>query len=238
MTPAQLAELEQRLGLTLPRGFRDVVVDGDERSGPLSTDGPFVGLRPLLIWNLRARDDVQPAPWSRDYFVVGHDGCGNAHLVDVRQQAAPVVFHDHETDELLEIADSYEAFLGSRALSPEDHAGDAMQPDTAVIARTERVSDGILNPIRLQEWTALVESDPELSMPAGRVGVNPLTGQEVRFPIHGAARWQGAAENALIELVWGALEWRRPGAEGMQKARVLALALGAKLFVGSAHWRD
>ena len=238
MTPAQLAELEQRLDLTLPRGFRDVAVDGDQRSGPLSTDGPFVGLRPFLIWNLRARDDVQPAPWSRDYFVVGHDGCGNAHLVDVRQQAAPVVFHDHETDELLEVAASYEAFLRPRARSLENHSDDAIEPGAAAIARTETVSDSILNPIRLQEWTELVERDAELSMPAVRIGVNPLTGQEVRFPVHGAARWQGATEKALVELVWGALAWPRPGAEGMQKARALATALGAKLFVGSAHWRD
>jgi hypothetical protein len=232
MTPAQLAELEQRLGLTLPRGFRDVAVDGDQRSGPLSTDGPFVGLRPFLIWNLRARDDVQPAPWNRDYFVVGHDGCGNAHLVDVRQQAAPVVFHDHETGELLEVADSYEAFLRPGARSLEDHGDEAIESGTAVIALTETVSDSILNPIRLQEWTALVEKDPAFSMLADRIGVNPLTQQVVRFPRIGAARWRGSAEAADVELVWGALHWPRPGAEGEEKARLLAQSLGARLLRG------
>ncbi len=143
-----------------------------------------------------------------------------------------MVFHDHETGELLELADSYEAFLRPRALSLEDDADDALQPDTAVIARTEKASDSILNPIRLKEWTALVERDPAFSPPADRSGVSPLNQQAVRLPRIGTARFRGRAEAADVELVWGALRWPRPGAEGAEKARMLAQSLGARLLCG------
>lgn len=232
MTPAQFGELERMLGLPLPSGFRDVVVDDDARSGPLSTEGPFTGQRPFLIWSLRARDEVRPAPWPREYLVVGQDGCGNSYLVDTREQTAPVYFHDHETSELLARAPSYAEFLRAAELSCDPGGDEAMEPESVAIARTERVSDSILDPIHLQEWTAIVASDPEFTMPADRFGVNPLTKEVVRFPRPGAAHWRGRGESDVVELLWGALVWTKPGREGIEKARTLAHALDAKLLLG------
>lgn len=230
MTPEQLANLERRLDLTLSAPLAERLADG-ERSGPV---GALVyrGFLPLLVHNLRHRDELRPAPWPPHFLALGNDGCGNEFLVDTRDDAAHVVLYDHETGEF----DDGQAAFAAIAKEDGEYKGvegfSCLSNDTAMVTRARTPDESILHPISMAEWQRYMEGNPMWDAHPYREGVNPFTGEKQRFESPGRARWRGAGDEEFALFLWGGLTWRRPGLEAQQELSRVAAALDATVFLG------
>lgn len=236
MVPDQIQKLEHAVSLRLPPAFKKVAVDGSPRSGPIAADR-YVGFRPLLIWNLRHRDELRPAPWERHLFAVGNDGCGNEYLVDTRHENAPVVRFNHETRELDPWRDAFGWFdYRTDLIDLTEFDERSIAEDTVAVTRAPDVVESILHPIRLEEWQAVLARNANVVVAPGRTGINPFTKREVVLPApRGAWILRDDTGGSVIRMEWGALICKRPGERTMQWLGELALTLGARLVCG---WQE
>jgi hypothetical protein len=112
---AQLAQIEQALGMTLPPEYRAVMLAYPFSSGSLAEELWLLD-DPAQLIEINTdyrRDGFFGIPWPTHYFAVGGDGLGNAHFLDLHQAPAPVRFADHETGEFEDIAPDTTAWIAT-----------------------------------------------------------------------------------------------------------------------------
>lgn len=56
------------------------------------------------------------------------------------------------------------------------------------------------NPITLEEWTRLVEMDPEMKMKSEFEGINPLTHEKIKIRLENTAVWTYKHEETVYEV--------------------------------------
>lgn len=232
MTPEQIDELERRLGVTFPLAFRVRVDDGRDGAGPIAADR-YVGFRPLLIWNLRHTEGLWPPKWPAHCIAIGNDGCGNEYLLDTSEARGAVLLHDHESDTLEPVADTFARFdYAPSSPAPEGDGWATLAPDAAMLTRATVPDESILEPIRRSEWNVLVSAEPDLELREYRLGHNPFAGQDVRFEAPGRTLWHGPDGDEELALHWGAITCTRPSEAALGRLRVLGDRLGARLLAG------
>jgi hypothetical protein len=110
----------------------------------------------LREFNGEARDDemefVDGNPWPSNYFVIGHDGCGNTYAIQCGKSAGKIVMWDSDEGAFEEIAKDMDAY----ARYIRDLIG-LPQPDVRVsdrsgsgeaVRNTARVILGLIQPKR------------------------------------------------------------------------------------------
>jgi hypothetical protein len=126
MDVQQLDHVEHALAVTMPPEYRAIML-----AYPFAPDSLAEELwllddpAELIEINLYYRNNgFFGIPWSTDYFAVGGDGLGNAHLLDLRSAPAPVLFADHETGEISPLASDTETWRSMLDADLEEIAAD------------------------------------------------------------------------------------------------------------------
>lgn len=170
MNHNDLATIEQRLGLTLPEAYSQLLIKRVAING-LNLE-PYLqqDQRELLIQNHELRMYPVPngfggASWPDNYICIGNDGCGNYYCISSDDPSCAVLFFDHEADLFELISENlpdyikYITDLLSRVHnnSPSDvdessRNGKSMPPSPdAVVTRAETPRECVLNPITFEE---------------------------------------------------------------------------------------
>jgi hypothetical protein len=141
MQPRDLDRVETELGYDLPLAYRDFIAAFRKRPRP-KRKTLISGL--LDSWIIRSaaraikvneqmgtlRSIAGLKRWPSKFFVFGEDGCGNYHAIDVRRRNPAVLFYDHDSDEIQQLADSLDDFVrvteaGTDFQTKVLHSGDA-----------------------------------------------------------------------------------------------------------------
>ena len=96
MTEADLNRIEQALGITLPKEYREAVLD--PALAPAEDNGPgLCGDAESLIRDNTAllADGFYGQKWAPTHFVIQNDGCGNFYFITCPYNNT-VYFADHE----------------------------------------------------------------------------------------------------------------------------------------------
>jgi hypothetical protein len=256
MNRSQLDHAEALLGVTLPDAYRQFM---ERLPDPGQTRGfkgvPYfeVALNLILINHPeglavvnRELRDKGPAfadkPWPDRYLAIGHDGCGNTYCLDVGKNPSPaLLMFDHDpANDFVEADPSYAAVFASLEI-PEPTADESKDGDESpddeeaapalIVARVSEPWQSILNPIRLDEWRAYIESDPSLKYIGYREGTNPFTGEAMRMNLPGYAVWEQAPGKTIpIEYRSGRLMMQGEHPHGLEAMKRIAHALSARLF--------
>ena len=141
-----ISPLESEFGVQLPAPYvkflREFPADFDrvdpdyDQFEAVSELYLFKSPQRLREFNGEARDDefefADGKPWPKDYFVVGHDGCGNTYAIQCGKDAGRIVMWDGDEGAFEEIAKDMDAY----ARYIRDLIG-LPQPDIRVSNRSE-----------------------------------------------------------------------------------------------------
>ena len=225
-------DLESRLGLTIPPDFARVL----RKPGRLAGAGDlYVSADRLLVANLELRNPDGPMlgarRWARGLLLVGHDGCGNYHVLDTKKQLA--LTFDHETD-ALEVQGTVAAFL--KAYQPWS-SWEEPADERVVVSRVAPSWKSILDPIGLAELRAATKADATLKYVGFVERRSPFTGEKVRLDAPGLFRWKPArGKGADVRLLQGRITMVSDDDDAatpvglVSTLRALATKLGAKLL--------
>jgi hypothetical protein len=113
MTNAQLADIEQALGIPLPLSYKAL----------MTSDLGRISDRNYAFWLYQDPSRVIDANmtlcsslegvhnWTTNYFTIGHDGGGNQYFLDLANIKSPVFCLDHETKEITTEWSSLDEFV-------------------------------------------------------------------------------------------------------------------------------
>lgn len=241
-----IATIEERLGVALPENYADAL-----RAGVLLNDQPpgryfYQDAIEILIANLELRmcprsNAFGGADWPFDSICIGDDECGNYFCIGADDPTCQVLIFNHEENGFEPIAASLRQYLADiasmlanlEAYRPEQGLSDEPQQQTrpssdAVVARTRKPRESVLDPITREEWEAFVAGDPDLQMIGYRTGVNPFTNEEVRFEAPGLAVL--SKEASSFQYAFGRITVDRPGPAALAKLEQIAQAFGANVI--------
>ncbi|MFM8471442.1 MAG: SMI1/KNR4 family protein [Limisphaerales bacterium] len=115
----EFAAVEAHFNATLPEQLKQLysnkeeILRGDfevEVAHTTDENGPWF----IAFYEPADMDSVREAwPGCEPYFAFANDGCGNDYLIKPGTADPEVVFHDHETGEMVQVAPSLSAFLAS-----------------------------------------------------------------------------------------------------------------------------
>jgi SMI1/KNR4 family protein SUKH-1 len=126
MRAVELDDVEESLGIVLPDSYRDILrrVASRPLRGMLA-ELVCTDAQKLIELNQYVGGWARPVAglpdWPDDLFVIGDDGCGNYYAIRHAEDDSPVLFFDHEADELQQCARSIQDFCKRiNALAPFD----------------------------------------------------------------------------------------------------------------------
>jgi hypothetical protein len=267
MNKSQLDHVETLLGVTLPDAYRRLLEripdPGDTRGcGGAPTFDPGITLylinhpEGLAVENRQLRYEGRTfagQPWPDRYLAIGNDGCGDIYCLDVGENPSPaLMIFDHDPEHFAEAEPSYAALFAALEIpapaADEQERGDEGQGDEGLdddedgpalsVARVSEPWQSILDPIRLEEWTAYIASEPSLKYIGDREGRNPFTGEVIyfRMPGYAYAVWEQAPGKTVpIEYWFGRLQMNENHPGGLELMKRIAQALRARLFGASGR---
>jgi hypothetical protein len=125
MTPERIAEVEDALGVTFPKAYRDLLAAYPFPAGSLADECLVLNdAEALISLNRASRDALSQTPAERP-FLIGSDCGEEVYFVDLASPACPVYAFELETWQTRPLAESLSAWT-------ED-----VRRDLAAIARDE-----------------------------------------------------------------------------------------------------
>jgi hypothetical protein len=106
VTADDLDSIESRLGVPLPSGYRQLLMNYPAELFERAAEYQLFQ-DPRFVINETMRQRLQGFGESRprnDLLVIGDDGCGNYCCLDLTQEPVTVLAYDHEHDSYTEIA--------------------------------------------------------------------------------------------------------------------------------------
>ena len=130
MTEAEIARIEDVLGVRLPAEYRGVMLAYPFAPDSIANDRELPNNADRVIEQNLAlrRDGFFDDPWPSTRFALGGDGLGNEFYLDLLQDASPVYVADHESGEYYEEAPSLPAFVADRHRLYAEWAAAAARP--------------------------------------------------------------------------------------------------------------
>jgi hypothetical protein len=204
MTSSELDELEESLGIELPDSYRRAI-------GRLARKNPRGMLTQLVCTDTQQLVEMNEhvsgfAPvaglpdWPDDLFVIGTDGCGNYYAIRHDEEDSPVLFFDHDRDELQQSADSIEDFcrrIESGVRFDEKKLQRGYRPDRTKCESAPAVSPSFRDePPWMTSWPAFVDAfahiaERDLTKPATIAELNCAFGSR-------AVRWTGTVHSIRL----------------------------------------
>jgi hypothetical protein len=181
----------------------------------------------LLIFNLEMRESPH---FPKDKFWLCGDGCGNYFFVEAGDRRGKVALWSHDPPGIEAMDEDLAKFLQT---AEQDHAVDIEPPPgDAYLYRTKLPGESILDPIGMEEWQKVVRENPALEHLGYRRGINPFTGEEMRFDTPGLSVARVAGRGFYIGPQFGRIEAERVFVEAKPLIEQLAAALGCHVMFG------
>lgn len=122
MRPGDLDRVETELGYELPLAYRQFIAAFRKRPRPKRKTLINGLLDSWIIMSAARAIEVNEQMgtlrsiaglrrWPSKLYVFGEDGCGNYHAIDVRRRNPAVLFYDHDSDEIQQLANSLDDFV-------------------------------------------------------------------------------------------------------------------------------
>lgn len=216
-----LRALEARLNVRAPRAYVDFV--NSSTNAALARQG--FDPKTVLVLNLELRDSEHYDDIHERFFLSG-DGCGNYYFVDLAGDQDKVLLWAHDPPGIEDPNARLASFLPDaeqdRRIDRPINAGDLY------ICRTQAYAESMLEPIRLDEWIAAVNSTAGLKYVGYREGMNPFTHQAIRIESPGLTVVNG--QDGLQISFFHGRATAKDSAVIRPLARTLARKLGAHLL--------
>jgi len=176
-----LSPLESEFGVQLPAPYVKFLhefpadfdrVDSDyDQFEAVSDLYLFNSPQRLREFNGEARDDemefADGKPWPKDYFVIGHDGCGNTYAIQCGKNAGKIWMWDGDEGAFEEIAkdiDAYARYIRDLIGLPQPDVGVSDRSESAEVVRN--TARAILDLVRPKRSTAKRSKKPKKSKTA------------------------------------------------------------------------
>ncbi|MFZ5986521.1 MAG: hypothetical protein ACOYWZ_05255 [Bacillota bacterium] len=100
------------------------------------------------------------------------------------------------------------------------------------IIRAENTWEAENNPITVEEWLHVVDSDPEMERIEKLEGRNPITGEVITVPMQNSAVWHHEELNYKVPFCYseGGISVARPDNIVIKKMKEIAIKLNAKVI--------
>lgn len=97
------------------------------------------------------------------------------------------------------------------------------------IIRSKNTWDSRNNPISVEDWLQIVETDPELKAIDKLVGKNPITGREIIISMPNSAEWEHCEDKCKVPFHYlnGGISVSNPDEVVIKKMKEIAIRLNA-----------
>lgn len=121
MTYNEVAEVEAKLNIKLPSYYIEFIINLPEDI--VNEHGDFeiiADAENLCTQNTTAYDNFWGKPLSKNYFIIGEDGCGDSFLINLIQNEGVILF-SHEDQTFYLIAKSLDEYIGNLSRDVPDN---------------------------------------------------------------------------------------------------------------------
>lgn len=162
-----------------------------------------------------------------DWFFLNGDGCGNYYFVDTESDENAVLLWSHDPNGFEDADCQLLAHL--EAGNPYDCIDAPVSVGEMFLSRTASHGESILDPIKLDEWTAVVSETNGIEYKGFREATNPFTGQVDRFEQPGYCVIAGTEKAHPVHLFCGRVRFDDTP-DSLPIAEALASRLRANLL--------